>query len=123
MIEAVAERFEGAPRQIADMIEIKENLMTEIADWIGASHLTQAEVAEKLHVARPRCFRRGHTADTLIEMVQRIARELLCLRLGTRGNEGSLETRKEPFRTPSLIRSLFGRAEGSFAIPYSVILI
>jgi predicted XRE-type DNA-binding protein len=68
--------------QIAGMIEIKENLMTEIADWIVASHLKQAEAAEKLHVSRPRVSDvvnkkvAKFTVDTLIEMVQRIGKKV-----------------------------------------------
>ncbi|MGO4569831.1 helix-turn-helix domain-containing protein [Rhizobium sp. 2YAF20] len=68
--------------QIAGMIEIKENLMTEIADWIAASHLKQAEAAEKLHVSRPRVSDvvnkkvAKFTVDTLIEMVQRIGKKV-----------------------------------------------
>jgi predicted XRE-type DNA-binding protein len=68
--------------QIAGMIEIKENLMTEISHWIAASHLKQAEAAEKLHVSRPRISDvvnkkvSQFTVDTLIEMVQRIGKKV-----------------------------------------------
>ncbi|EJJ26584.1 helix-turn-helix domain-containing protein [Rhizobium sp. CF142] len=68
--------------QIAAMIEIKENLMTEIADWIAASQLKQSEAAERLHVSRPRVSDvvnkkvSKFTVDTLIEMVQRIGKKV-----------------------------------------------
>jgi predicted XRE-type DNA-binding protein len=65
------------------MIEMKERKFDDRnPDWIAASHLKQAEAAEKLHVSRPRVSDvvnkkvSKFTVDTLIEMVQRIGKKV-----------------------------------------------
>ena len=50
-----AARLQAASRkQINDTQLLKEQLMTELADWIAQHHLKQAEAAEILMVSRPR---------------------------------------------------------------------
>ncbi|MDD2685575.1 MAG: hypothetical protein PHY62_05410 [Gallionella sp.] len=44
---------------ISEKLAIKESLMAELAVWIDANKLKQAEAAEIIGVTRPRRFRRN----------------------------------------------------------------
>jgi predicted XRE-type DNA-binding protein len=67
-------------RQINDTKLLKEQLMTELAEWIEEHHLKQAEVAEILMVSRPRVSdvvnkkTSKFTIDTLVEMLSRVGK-------------------------------------------------
>lgn len=76
-----AERLDMASRQqINDTKQLKEQLMGELAAWIDAHHLKQAEAAEILMVSRPRVSdvvnrkTAKFTIDTLVEMMSRIGK-------------------------------------------------
>jgi predicted XRE-type DNA-binding protein len=78
---AEAKRLHAASRkQINDTRRLKEQLMTELADWIVQHHLKQAEAAEILMVSRPRVSdvvnkkTAKFTIDTLVEMLSRIGK-------------------------------------------------
>mgnify|MGYP000279393679 CR=1 FL=1 len=79
--EAASLQAESDAR-IAAMIEIKQQLMAEISDWISEGHLKQTEAAERLNVSRPRVSDvvnrkvSKFTVDTLIDMVQRIGKKV-----------------------------------------------
>ncbi|MDB5523965.1 MAG: family transcriptional regulator [Rhizobium sp.] len=68
--------------EIEKISRLKEQLMTELSDWISQSHLKQSEAAERLRVSRPRVSdvvnkKVGKfTLDTLIEMLQRIGKNV-----------------------------------------------
>ncbi len=70
----------ASQQQINDTKLLKEQLMTELADWIGQHHLKQAEAAEILMVSRPRVSdvvnkkTTKFTIDTLVEMLSRIGK-------------------------------------------------
>ncbi|MDR5823448.1 XRE family transcriptional regulator [Caballeronia sp. LZ043] len=65
---------------IGQTLELKEQLMSELALWIEAHHLKQAEAADILHVTRPRVSdvvnkkSSKFTIDTLIEMLARVGK-------------------------------------------------
>ncbi|MDR5779871.1 XRE family transcriptional regulator [Caballeronia sp. LZ065] len=65
---------------IGQTLELKEQLMSELASWIEAHHLKQAEAADILHVTRPRVSdvvnkkASKFTIDTLIEMLARVGK-------------------------------------------------
>lgn len=76
-----AKRLRAASRkQINDCRRLKEQLMSELADWIQQHHLKQSEVAEILMVSRPRVSdvvnkkTAKFTIDTLVEMLSRIGK-------------------------------------------------
>jgi predicted XRE-type DNA-binding protein len=65
---------------IGQTLVLKEQLMEELASWIEAHHLKQADAAEILHVTRPRVSdvvnkkMSKFTIDTLVEMLARIGK-------------------------------------------------
>jgi predicted XRE-type DNA-binding protein len=76
-----AARFQAASRQqINDTRLLKEQLMSELAEWIAQHHLKQAEAAEILMVSRPRVSdvvnkkTAKFTIDTLVEMLSRVGK-------------------------------------------------
>lgn len=78
---ADAEQFNAQSRQqINNTQALKEQLMTELTQWITDNHLKQAEAAEILHVSRPRISdlvnkKAGKfTFDTLLNMLNRIGK-------------------------------------------------
>lgn len=78
---AEAKRLHAASRkQINDTLRLKKQLMTELANWIEAHHLKQADAAEVLMVSRPRVSdlvnkkASKFTLDTLVEMLSRIGK-------------------------------------------------
>lgn len=78
---AEAKRLHAASRkQINDTLQLKKQLMTEIADWIEEHHLKQADAAEILMVSRPRVSdvvnkkTAKFTIDTLVDMLSRIGK-------------------------------------------------
>lgn len=78
---AEAKRLHAASRkQVNDTLQLKKQLMTEIADWIEEHHLKQADAAEILMVSRPRVSdvvnkkTAKFTIDTLVEMLSRIGK-------------------------------------------------
>ncbi len=70
-------------RQISEKLAIKENLMTEISEWIAEKHLKQTEAAEILGVTRPRVSDVIHkktikfTIDALVDMISRTGKQVL----------------------------------------------
>ena len=78
---AEAKRLQAASRkQINDTQLLKEQLMSELAEWIEQHHLKQAEAAEILMVSRPRVSdvvnkkTAKFTIDTLVEMLSRVGK-------------------------------------------------
>jgi len=78
---AEAKRLHAASRkQINDTRRLKEQLMTELAAWIGKHGLKQAEAADILMVSRPRVSdvvnkkASKFTIDTLVEMLSRVGK-------------------------------------------------
>lgn len=78
---AEAEQFHAeSQRQINNTIALKEQLMTELAQWIADNHLKQIEAAEILHVSRPRISDLVNkkvskfTFDTLLNMLNRVGK-------------------------------------------------
>ncbi|MBA4143969.1 MAG: XRE family transcriptional regulator [Nitrosospira sp.] len=76
-----AKRLHKASRkQINDTQLLKEQLMTELAEWIVQHQLKQAEAAKILMVSRPRVSdvinkkTTKFTIDTLVEMLSRIGK-------------------------------------------------
>jgi predicted XRE-type DNA-binding protein len=70
-----AKRLQAASRkQINDTRQLKEQLMSELAEWIEQHHLKQAEAAAILMVSRPRVSdvvnkkTAKFTIDTLVEV-------------------------------------------------------
>ncbi|AZG07758.1 XRE family transcriptional regulator [Pigmentiphaga sp. H8] len=67
-------------QQINDTQRIKEQLMSELADWIAQHHLKQADAARILMVSRPRVSdvvnkkTTKFTIDTLVEMLSRVGK-------------------------------------------------
>ncbi|VXC25313.1 Transcriptional regulator, XRE family [Burkholderia sp. 8Y] len=65
---------------IGQTLVLKEQLMDELASWIEAQHLKQADAAEILHVTRPRVSdvvnkkTSKFTIDSLVEMLARIGK-------------------------------------------------
>lgn len=70
----------ASQQQINDTRQLKEQLMSEIAQWIDQHHLKQAEAAQILMVSRPRVSdvvnrkTAKFTIDTLVEMLSRVGR-------------------------------------------------
>ena len=78
---AEARRLQAASRkQINDTRRLKQQLMTELAAWIGKHRLKQAEAADILMVSRPRVSdvvnkkTSKFTIDTLVEMLSRVGK-------------------------------------------------
>jgi predicted XRE-type DNA-binding protein len=76
-----AEQFHAqSQQQINNTLALKEQLMTELAQWISDNHLKQAQAAEILHVSRPRVSDLVNkkvskfTFDTLLNMLNRIGK-------------------------------------------------
>lgn len=67
-------------KQINDTHLLKEQLMSELVEWIEQHHLKQAEAAEILMVSRPRVSdvvnkkTAKFTIDTLVEMLSRVGK-------------------------------------------------
>ncbi len=67
---------------ISEKLAIKESLMTELAEWIDAKNLKQAEAAEILGVTRPRVSDVIHkktikfTIDALVDMLARAGKHV-----------------------------------------------
>lgn len=78
---AEARKLHAASRkQINDTRAIKQQLMTELANWIAEHQLKQADVAQILMVSRPRVSdvvnlkTAKFTIDTLVEMLSRVGK-------------------------------------------------
>jgi predicted XRE-type DNA-binding protein len=78
---AEAKRLHAASRkQINDTRRLKQQLMTELAAWIGNHRLKQAEAADILMVSRPRVSdvvnkkTSKFTIDTLVEMLSSVGK-------------------------------------------------
>ena len=76
-----AGRLQAASRkQIDDTRLLKEQLMSELAEWIEQHHLKQAEAAQILMVSRPRVSdvvnkkTSKFTIDALVEMLSRVGK-------------------------------------------------
>jgi predicted XRE-type DNA-binding protein len=76
-----AEQFQAELQQhVNNTIALKEQLMTELAQWINDNQLKQVEAAEILHVSRPRVSDlvnkkvNKFTFDTLLNMLNRIGK-------------------------------------------------
>ena len=76
-----AQRLQAVSRQqINDTRLLKEQLMSELAEWIKQHHLKQAEAAEILMASRPRVSdvvnkkTAKFTIDTLVEMLSRVGK-------------------------------------------------
>jgi len=76
-----AARLQAAARQqVNDTRLLKEQLMSELAEWIAQHHLKQAEAAEILMVSRPRVSdvvnkkTAKFTIDALVEMLNRVGK-------------------------------------------------
>lgn len=67
-------------QQIDDTRLLKEQLMSELAQWIAQHHLKQGEAAKILMVSRPRVSdvvnkkTAKFTIDTLVEMLSRVGK-------------------------------------------------
>jgi len=80
---AEAKRLHAASRkQIDDVRLLKEQLMSELSQWIVDHGLRQADVAQILMVSRPRVSdvvnrkTAKFTIDTLVEMLSRIGKSV-----------------------------------------------
>jgi len=78
---AEARRLDAASRkQINDLRRLKEQLLTELADWIADHRLRQADAAAILMVTRPRVSDVVNrktaklTIDALVEMLGRVGK-------------------------------------------------
>ncbi|MEI2417791.1 XRE family transcriptional regulator [Orrella sp. JC864] len=76
-----AARLQAASRrQINDTRLLKEQLMSELAEWMARHHLKQAQAAQVLMVSRPRVSdvvnrkTAKFTLDALVEMMSRIGK-------------------------------------------------
>lgn len=76
-----AKRLQAASdKQINDTRQLKEQLMSELAEWIRHNHLRQADAATILMVSRPRVSdvvgkKTGKfTIDALVEMLSRVGK-------------------------------------------------
>ena len=76
-----AQRYQAESQAlISQTLALKEQLMGELASWIEARHLKQAEAAEILHVTRPRVSdvvnkkASKFTIDTLVDMLARVGK-------------------------------------------------
>jgi predicted XRE-type DNA-binding protein len=78
---AEARKLHAASRkQINDTRALKQQLMTELANWIAEHQLKQADAAQILMVSRPRVSdvvnlkTAKFTIDTLVEMLSRVGK-------------------------------------------------
>ncbi len=78
---AEAKRLQAASRkQINDTRALKQQLMTELSNWITEHQLKQADAAQVLMVSRPRVSdvvnqkTAKFTIDTLVEMLSRVGK-------------------------------------------------
>ena len=78
-----AERLQAQSQQeINNEQALKEQLMTELANWIKTNHLKQVQAAEILRVSRPRISdlvnkkASKFTFDTLLHMLNRIGKSV-----------------------------------------------
>ncbi|QSN60425.1 MULTISPECIES: helix-turn-helix domain-containing protein [unclassified Caballeronia] len=78
---AEARRYQAESQAlIGQTLLLKEQLMDELAAWIEAQELKQADAAEILHVTRPRVSdvvnkkSSKFTIDSLVEMLARIGK-------------------------------------------------
>jgi predicted XRE-type DNA-binding protein len=78
-----AKQLQAASRkQINGAQKLKEQLMSELADWIEQHQLKQAEAAKILMVSRPRVSdvvnkkTAKFTIDTLVEMLSRVGKQV-----------------------------------------------
>lgn len=76
-----ARRYQAEPQALINQtLALKEQLMGELASWIEAHHLKQAQAAEILHVTRPRVSdvvnkkTSKFTIDTLVDMLARVGK-------------------------------------------------
>jgi predicted XRE-type DNA-binding protein len=76
-----AKRLQTTSRQqINDTRQLKEQLMSELAEWIEQHHLKQADAAQILMVSRPRVSdvvnkkTAKFTIDSLVEMLSRVGK-------------------------------------------------
>ncbi len=76
-----AKRLQEASRQqINDTQQLKEQLMSELAEWIERHQLKQSEAAQILMVSRPRVSdvvnkkTAKFTIDSLVEMLSRVGK-------------------------------------------------
>jgi predicted XRE-type DNA-binding protein len=76
-----AKRLYAASRkQINDALRLKQQLMTELSEWIDEHQLKQAEAAKILMVSRPRVSdvvnlkTAKFSIDTLVEMLNRVGK-------------------------------------------------
>lgn len=78
--EEAEQLYADSINEIANAKAIKEQLMEEIAQWIEAHQLKQAEVAAVLHISRPRVSdvvnkkTSKFTIDALVNMLSRIGK-------------------------------------------------
>jgi predicted XRE-type DNA-binding protein len=69
-------------RIISEKLAIKDQLMSEISEWMRQNHLKQAEAAEILGVARPRISDVTNmksikfTIDALVDMLSRTGKRI-----------------------------------------------
>jgi len=78
---AEARKLQAASRkQINDTRLLKQQLMSELSNWIAEHHLRQADAAEILMVSRPRVSdvvnlkTSKFTIDVLVEMLNRVGK-------------------------------------------------
>ncbi len=78
-----AERYQAeSQKRINETKALKEELMTELANWIKENHLKQEEAAEILNVTRPRVSdvvnkkASKFTIDALVNMLTRIGKHV-----------------------------------------------
>jgi predicted XRE-type DNA-binding protein len=70
----------ASQKQINDTRRLKEQLMTELSNWIEENDLKQADAAQILMVSRPRVSdvvnhkTAKFTIDTLVEMMSRVGK-------------------------------------------------
>ena len=75
--QEAATLYQQLQDEAAQTIRLKQQLMTELSDWISAEQLKQAEAAEILRVSRPRVsdvVNRKTAKFTLDALVQMLAR-------------------------------------------------
>ncbi|MDP2783335.1 MAG: XRE family transcriptional regulator [Sulfurimicrobium sp.] len=81
--EEAAALLAETKRIVSEKKAIKEQLMSEIAEWIDHEHLKQAEAAQILGVTRPRVSDVIHkksikfTIDALVDMLARAGKQVV----------------------------------------------
>lgn len=72
----------GAKAIVEPKLQIKDQLMSEIAQWMEAEHLKQEQAAEILHITRPRVSdvvnkkTSKFTIDSLVDMLTRAGKHV-----------------------------------------------